>query len=142
METAIHFFCKNGKVIFLEIENDPLILPFFVSNSKYWVFFNSKPNFIFGYNCMLCYAKSVQIRSFSWPVFSCIQSKYREIRTRKNSLFGHFSRSDTTIILTVCYYYVTPFQSYSIFYGCLNVKERLVRNRLFISGYQSKKSIS
>ena len=25
-----------------------------------------------------------------WSVFSCIQSKYRKIRTRKNSLFGHF----------------------------------------------------
>ena len=31
--------------------------------------------------------KSVQIRSIFWPVFSCI-------RTRKNSVFGHFSRSD------------------------------------------------
>ena len=31
--------------------------------------------------------KSVQIRSFFWSVFSCI-------RTRKNSVFGHFSRRD------------------------------------------------
>ena len=31
--------------------------------------------------------KSVQIRSFFLAVFSCI-------RTRKNSVFGHFSRSD------------------------------------------------
>ena len=30
--------------------------------------------------------KIVQIRSFFWPVFFCI-------RTRKNSVFGHFSRS-------------------------------------------------
>ena len=30
--------------------------------------------------------KSVQIRSFSW-------SEYRKIRTRKNSVFGHFLRS-------------------------------------------------
>ena len=30
--------------------------------------------------------KSVQIRSFSWSVFSCI-------RTRTNSVFGHFLRS-------------------------------------------------
>ena len=30
--------------------------------------------------------KSVQIRSFLWPVFSCIW-------TRKNSVFGHFLRS-------------------------------------------------
>ena len=45
--------------------------------------------------------RSVQIRSFFLSVFSCIrteygdllQSKYRKIRTRKNSVFGHFSRS-------------------------------------------------
>ena len=52
--------------------------------------------------------KSVQIRSFFWSVFSRIrteygemyslflgiQSKCREIETRKNSAFGHFSRSE------------------------------------------------
>ena len=47
--------------------------------------------------------RSVQIRSFFWSVFSRIQSgyfvslhiqsKYGKIRTRKNSVFGHFSRS-------------------------------------------------
>ena len=36
--------------------------------------------------------KSVQIRSYFWSVFSRIQ--YRKIRTRNNSVFGHFSRSD------------------------------------------------
>ena len=40
-----------------------------------------------GYHCM----KSVQIRSFFWSVFSCIRTEHREIRTRKNSVFGHFS---------------------------------------------------
>ena len=35
--------------------------------------------------------KSVQIRSFLWPVFSCIQ--YKKIRTRKNSVFRHLSHS-------------------------------------------------
>ena len=51
--------------------------------------------------------KSVQIRSYFWSVFSCIQTKYGEIwstpyiqskyrkkRTRNNSVFGHFSRSE------------------------------------------------
>ena len=38
--------------------------------------------------------KSVQIRSYFWSVFSCIQSKYRKIGTINNSVFGHFSRSD------------------------------------------------
>ena len=31
------------------------------------------------YHCV----KSVEIRSFFWSIFSCIQSKYRKIRTRK-----------------------------------------------------------
>ena len=38
--------------------------------------------------------KTVQIRSFFWSLFSCIQSKYRKVWTRKNSVFEHFSRSD------------------------------------------------
>ena len=37
--------------------------------------------------------KSVQIRIYFWSVFSCIQSEYRKIQTRNNSVFGHFSRS-------------------------------------------------
>ena len=51
--------------------------------------------------------KSVQISSFFWSVFSGIRAEYGEIpvflhiqsecekiRTRKNSVFGHFSPSD------------------------------------------------
>ena len=55
--------------------------------------------------------KSVQLRSYFWSVFSCIrreygdlrskspgnlriQSEYRKIQTRNNSVIGHFSRSD------------------------------------------------
>ena len=30
---------------------------------------------------------------FFWSVFSCIQPEYSKISTRKNSVFGHFSRS-------------------------------------------------
>ena len=37
--------------------------------------------------------KSVQIRSF-FCVNLCIQPEYGKIRTRKNSVFGHFSHSD------------------------------------------------
>ena len=40
--------------------------------------------------------KSVQIRSFFWSVYGvslCIQSEYGKIRTRKKSVFGHFSHS-------------------------------------------------
>ena len=39
--------------------------------------------------------KNVQIRNFFWSVFSRIQSEYGKIRTRKNSVFGHFSRRDS-----------------------------------------------
>ena len=40
------------------------------------------------------FVKSVQIRSSFWSVFSCIriQSEYRKIRSRNNSVFGHISR--------------------------------------------------
>ena len=44
--------------------------------------------FSFRHHCV----KSVQIRSYFWSVFSCIQSEYRKIRTTNNSVFGHFSR--------------------------------------------------
>ena len=40
-------------------------------------------------NCM----KSIQIRSYFWRVFSCIQSEFSKIWTRNNSVLGHFSRS-------------------------------------------------
>ena len=39
------------------------------------------------------YVKSAQIWNFIWSVFSCILTKYRKIRTRKNSAFGYFSHS-------------------------------------------------
>ena len=47
--------------------------------------------------------KTKNIRSFFWSVFSSIwteyvnlriKSEYREIRTIKNPVFGHFSRSE------------------------------------------------
>ena len=39
------------------------------------------------------YVKSVQIRSFFWTMSSCIWAEYGKIETRKNSVFGNFSRS-------------------------------------------------
>ena len=38
-------------------------------------------------------AKSVQIRSFFYSIFSRIQLKCGKIQTRKNFVFAHFSRS-------------------------------------------------
>ena len=83
---------------------------------KYWNFkliidiylllFTTKLFQPLGYNFPpLHCVKSIQIRSFSGPYFPVfelntaiyfvnlgIQSEYREIRTRKNSVLGHFSR--------------------------------------------------
>ena len=47
---------------------------------------------VFAEHCV----KIVQIRSFFLSIFSCIQSKYWKIQTRKNSVFGHFSRSGSS----------------------------------------------
>ena len=57
-------------------------------------------------SCNLHCVKSIQIQSYFWFAFSCIRIEYRryfvslriqseckKIRTRNNSVFGHFSRS-------------------------------------------------
>ena len=38
--------------------------------------------------------KRDQIRSFFWSIFSCIWTEYTKRRTRKNSVFGHYSRNE------------------------------------------------
>ena len=43
--------------------------------------------------------KSVQIRSI-YAVNLCIQSESEKMRTRKNSVFGHFLRSERQVKLT------------------------------------------
>ena len=39
-----------------------------------------------------------------YEVNLCIQSEYGKIRTRKNSIFWHFSRSDIDILITVLHF--------------------------------------
>ena len=41
----------------------------------------------------------VQIWSYFWSTFSCIWTEYREIRTRNNSVLGHFSPYLSSICL-------------------------------------------
>ena len=84
---------------------------------NFWKFFSVYFEFLF-LNSLFCHfhevhcVESVQIRSFFWSLFSriwteCgeirsisrIQSECGKIRTRKNSVFGHFSRSDVWIKL-------------------------------------------
>ena len=43
--------------------------------------------------CNTYCVKSVQMRSFFWSVFSYIWTEHRKVRTRRNSVFGHFSRT-------------------------------------------------
>ena len=45
--------------------------------------------------------KSGQIRSFFWFVFPRIRTGFRKIRTRKNSVFGNFSRSGSRQLLEI-----------------------------------------
>ena len=58
--------------------------------NNYFVFFKLFP--ILKFKSLHC-LKSIQIRSFFWSLFSRIQTEYEKIRTRKNFVFGHFSRS-------------------------------------------------
>ena len=61
----------------------------------------------------LHYVKSVQIRRF-YAVNLRIQSEYGKIRTRKNSVFGHFSRS-ARIIRYSCSWYIFAFWNGNVF---------------------------
>ena len=47
---------------------------------------------IWDYHELHC-VESVQLQSFFWFAFSGIRSEYGKIRTRKNSIVGHFSHS-------------------------------------------------
>ena len=86
-------FCKLSLVAIVRLQWKE-ILTFYVI---FWVLL-LEPNIIL--------RESVQIRSFFWSVFSPIRTEYgeirlispysvrmRKIRTRKNSVFGHFSHS-------------------------------------------------
>ena len=76
-----------------------------IQNSvKYLKWINFNKNFYLA--CLTHCVKSVQIRSFFWSVFSCIRTEYedspysvgiQENTDQKNSVFGHFSRSDRVL---------------------------------------------
>ena len=42
--------------------------------------------------------KVFKYKVFFWSVFSCIQSEYRKTWTKKNSVFGRFSRSVSEVL--------------------------------------------
>ena len=85
---------------------------------------------------MIHYVKSVQIRIFFWSVFSHIRTKWGEIRsissylvridkirTRKSSVFGHFSRSD----------WHSPQWSSGTYWGlCQSLREKCANTEFFL----------
>ena len=86
--------------------------------------------------------KSIQIRSFFWSVFSRIQSEYRKIRTRKNSVFGHFSHSDLLIEEGICggVAIINHHTVLSTHFHILNKKNTITRYvKIIVSGIQQKR---
>ena len=73
-------------------------------------------------------AKSVQIRSFFWSVFSriwteygdllLIQSKYVQMRPRKNSVFGEVFCAVLSLWLYLLYVFGIPYHII-VYYSCL-----------------------
>ena len=68
--------------------------------------------------------KNVQIQRFFWSVFSRIRTEYGEIlriqsdcgniRTRKNSVFGHFSRSDRKFQRECKHFFIIYFKIWKV----------------------------
>ena len=84
--------------------------------------------------------KSVQIRSFFWSIFSCIQSKYRKIQTRKNSVSGHFSGSERLIKVG----HKSVFRTQSNIYDGVFLRKDLTvlgTNRVLMRGFMVLKNI-
>ena len=50
-------------------------------------------NYLFNKNTSPALREKCPNTEFFWSVFSCIPTKYRETRIRKNSVFGQFSCS-------------------------------------------------
>ena len=76
--------------------------------------------------------ESVRIRSFFWSVFSCIQSEYRKIKARKNSVYGHFSRS--AVLGQNLRFWIRENPYSSIFYAairntCVTTSKRTLRKK-------------
>ena len=74
--------------------------------------------------------KSVQIQSYFWSVFSCTWIEYRKIRTRNNSVFGHFSRS---VIVTEDK--TDNFASYET----IESSKQVISNNLFLSEFLNER---
>ena len=93
------------KLVLIIVNSENLYHVFFVEKKYFsWVFLqvlfiftqmkysNFLQYFLWKKKMLHC-VKRVQIGSYFWFIFSCIQSEYRKIRTRNNCLFGHFPRS-------------------------------------------------
>ena len=75
------------------------------------------------------WVKSVQIRIFFWSIFPCIRTEYRKTRARKNSVFGHFSRSGQwrwTCTQQILFFILTLYSAMS--YNCQTHFKNLAAN--------------
>ena len=100
-KTYFYVFEKNKFQNFLQTQWKFLNRFFVISEQEISVFPSSMLNTFFDHFRRLNFeiskdhcVKNVQIWSFFWSVFSYIWTKYRKIRTRKKSIFGHFSRNE------------------------------------------------
>ena len=89
------------------------------SGWKYCLTVYTNPNVISRMHCV----KSVQIRSFFWSVFSCIQSESSKLQTRKNLVFRHFPRSDGC--LQMCSIFETKHFSFYLLNNCPEFEKKL-----------------
>ena len=92
LKPVLSFFIKQ--VVFEVALNQRFSRLWWTVHQK-WIAYRVAVRFVTTH-CM----KSVQIRSFVWSVFSGIQSECGKIRTKKNSVFGQFFRSDKCLIST------------------------------------------
>ena len=85
------YYCSFQKNYFLEnlkiyISKNVNACSFSGSRETRWKKILIFDSFLCNEHCM----KSVKIRSFFWSVFSCIQSEYRKIQTKKNPYLDTF----------------------------------------------------
>ena len=98
------FFGKFGTLCFLVTSVLRFaFLPYHQRNLIWWITTVKPSKKEHLSHCWLCFkthipcAKSFQIWSFFWSIFSRIRTDHGKIQTRKNSVFGHSSRSDCSI---------------------------------------------
>ena len=92
----LHFFAVNCLQTYIKVRVERLLISPCITILSISFFFDCgdwESSYLDQIHSMKC----DRIRSYFWFVFSCIQFEYRKIRTRNNSVFGHFLRSDYAV---------------------------------------------